>query len=83
MASCAILEFNPRIEYSVSFEAVNRAISLTLIIGDFPLFDIEIVVAPHSFAVFSASIISFDEPECEIPTATSFLFMCDAEITCI
>lgn len=57
--------------------------SLCLTIGDLPRFVIEIVTAPRDFAIFKASTISFDEPECDIPIATSDAVRCDALITCI
>ena len=46
MASCAIREFNAKILYSVSFDEVERIISEYLSMGDLPLFEIAMVVAP-------------------------------------
>ena len=71
MASCAILELSARMLYCVSSDEVARTISLCLRIGDLPLLVIAIVRALCSLAIFKASTISLDEPECEMPIATS------------
>ena len=57
--------------------------SETFVIGDLPLFVIEIAVAPRSRAILSASTISFDEPECDMPMATSLSVRCEAVMACI
>ena len=83
MASCAILELRARIEYFVSSASVRNFISETFIIGDLPFEVMQIVQAEFDFAILSASTISVDEPECEMPIATSFSVSCDAAIDCI